>query len=97
MSNVLHVSVPLELGARIVSHLSLRWRSRDFLTQSVAELDGFCLIFDRHTADGSHDLTPKTQRLLLLHELFSHRQPLPIPHFKTRSYMFQRQDILASE
>jgi len=67
--NVLHISVSLELGARIVSHLCLGRRARDFYKSSVF---GTCrLVRERRTGDGSHDLTPEAQRFLLLHELFS--------------------------
>jgi hypothetical protein len=68
VSNVVHVSMSLKLGTRIVSHLSLRRRTRDFFIPSVS---GTCAsVSDRRTGDGPHDLAPEAQRLLLLHELF---------------------------
>ena len=37
VTNVLHISMSLELGARIVSHLSLRRRTRNFFDLSVPD------------------------------------------------------------
>ena len=68
----------LELGARIVSHLPLCRRTRNFFDLSVP--DECVPERDRRTDDGAHDFAPEAQRLLLLHELF-----LPVSHCQSHS------------